>query len=157
MIVIVVCGFRTVSKYLKKDTRTLDDQWKISNNRDTIAIKRNRTLRKVSKSCGDFSGKQPVITVVTNSYITPLKESKTKRINLAMAWINNNKVYGMVPQNWIIDCLKCTSYTAKSWSLSKIQWETGKSNWQQQRKSLTWWKSREVSSRDMRYSHCYFW
>ena len=35
-----------------------------------------------------------------------LKESKTRRKNLAMAWIDYKKAYGMVPQIWIIHCLK---------------------------------------------------
>ena len=33
-------------------------------------------------------------------------ESKTRRENLAMAWINNKKAYDMVPQSWIIHRLK---------------------------------------------------
>ena len=35
-----------------------------------------------------------------------LNESKNKRINLAMAWIDYKKAYDMVPQSWIIICLK---------------------------------------------------
>ena len=35
-----------------------------------------------------------------------LNESKTKRKNLAMAWIDYKKVYDMVPESWIINCLK---------------------------------------------------
>ena len=35
-----------------------------------------------------------------------LNESKTRRKNLAMAWIDNKKAYDMVPQIWIIHCLK---------------------------------------------------
>ena len=35
-----------------------------------------------------------------------LNESKTNRKNLAMAWIDNKKAYDMVPQSWIIHCLK---------------------------------------------------
>ena len=33
-------------------------------------------------------------------------ESKTRRKNLAMAWIDNKNAYDMVPQSRIIDCLK---------------------------------------------------
>ena len=33
-------------------------------------------------------------------------ESKTRRKNLAMAWINNKKAYDMLPQSWILHCLK---------------------------------------------------
>ena len=35
-----------------------------------------------------------------------LNESKTRRKNLAMAWIDNKKAYDMVPQSWILHCLK---------------------------------------------------
>ena len=35
-----------------------------------------------------------------------LNESKTERKNLAMACIDFKKAYDMVPQNWIINCLK---------------------------------------------------
>ena len=35
-----------------------------------------------------------------------LNESKTKRKNLAMAWINYKKAYDMFPQSWKINCLK---------------------------------------------------
>ena len=33
-------------------------------------------------------------------------ESKTRRENLAMAWIDYKEAYDMVPQSWIINCLK---------------------------------------------------
>ena len=35
-----------------------------------------------------------------------LNESKTRRKNLAMAWIDNKKAYDMLPQSWILHCLK---------------------------------------------------
>ena len=35
-----------------------------------------------------------------------LNESKTKRKNLSIAWIANKKLYDMVPQSWMINCLK---------------------------------------------------
>ena len=35
-----------------------------------------------------------------------LNESKTRRKNLPMAWIDYKKAYYMVPQSWIIHCLK---------------------------------------------------
>ena len=35
-----------------------------------------------------------------------LNESKTRWKNLAMAWVDYKKVYDMVPQIWIINCLK---------------------------------------------------
>ena len=35
-----------------------------------------------------------------------LNESKNRRKNLDMAWIDYKKAYDMVPQSWIINCLK---------------------------------------------------
>ena len=35
-----------------------------------------------------------------------LNESKTRRKNLAMGWIDYKKAYDMVPQSWILHCLK---------------------------------------------------
>ena len=35
-----------------------------------------------------------------------LNESKTRRKNITMAWIDYKKAYDMVPQSWIIQCLK---------------------------------------------------
>ena len=35
-----------------------------------------------------------------------LNERKTRRKNLALAWIDNKKAYDIVPQTWIINCLK---------------------------------------------------
>ena len=35
-----------------------------------------------------------------------LNESKTRRKNLAMAWIDNKKAYDMILQSWILHCLK---------------------------------------------------
>ena len=35
-----------------------------------------------------------------------LNKSKMRWKNLAMAWIDNKKAYDMVPQSWILHCLK---------------------------------------------------
>ena len=35
-----------------------------------------------------------------------LNENKTRRKNLAMVSIDNKKAYDMVPQSWIVNCLK---------------------------------------------------
>ena len=39
-------------------------------------------------------------------YLHILKESKTRRKNVAMAWIDPKKAYDMLLQSWIIDYLK---------------------------------------------------
>ena len=43
-----------------------------------------------------------------------LNESKTKGKNLDTAWIDYKKAYDMVPQSWIINCLKMYKYQMKS-------------------------------------------
>ena len=44
-----------------------------------------------------------------------LNESKTRRKNLAMAWIDYKKAYDMVPQSWILHKIStCTKYHMKS-------------------------------------------
>ena len=35
-----------------------------------------------------------------------VNESKMRRKNLAMAWIDYKKTYDMIPQSWILHCLK---------------------------------------------------
>ena len=42
-----------------------------------------------------------------------LNESKTRRKNLAMAWIDFKNVYDVVLQRWIINCLKMYKITDK--------------------------------------------
>ena len=65
------------------------------------------------KSCGLFPEEQKRCRkgsrvtgelLYIDQYI--LKEIKTRRKNLGMAWIDNKKAYDMVPQSWIINCLK---------------------------------------------------
>ena len=61
-----------------------------------------------------------------------LNERKTKRKNLAMSWIDYKKAYDMVPQNWIINCLKMYKIsdqvitfiekTMKTWSVELTAW-----------------------------------
>ena len=43
-----------------------------------------------------------------------LKDSKTKRKNLHLAWIGYKKAYDMVPQIWIIDFLKMCKISDKT-------------------------------------------
>ena len=43
-----------------------------------------------------------------------LNESKTRRKNLAMDWIDYKKAYDMLPQSWILQCLKMYKYHTKS-------------------------------------------
>ena len=52
--------------------------------------------RKGSRGTGEL--------LYINQYF--LNESKTWLKNLAMAWIDYKKAYGMVPQSWIINCHK---------------------------------------------------
>ena len=49
-----------------------------------------------------FKGTAEILYIVKHI----LNESKTRWKNLDMAWIDYKKAYDMVPQNWIINCLK---------------------------------------------------
>ena len=56
-----------------------------------------------------------------------LNESKTRRKNLSMAWIDYKKAYVMVPHSWIINCLKIykisheiTNFIEKTWRVEFI-------------------------------------
>ena len=49
-----------------------------------------------------------------------LNESKNRRKNLAMAWIEYKKAYDMVPQSWIINCLKMYKISHETINLLKI-------------------------------------
>ena len=51
-----------------------------------------------------------------------LNEGKTRQENLAMTWIDYKEAYDMVPQRWIINCLKCSKYQMKSLTLSRKPW-----------------------------------
>ena len=61
-----------------------------------------------------------------------LNESKTKRKNLSMAWIDYKKAYDMVPQSWIINCLKMfklsnevTNFIEKTMKTWKVELTAG--------------------------------
>ena len=84
-----------------------------------------------------------------------LNESKTWRKNLAMAWIDYKKAYDMVPQSWIINCLKIYKIldelinfiekTMKTWS---VELTAGG-------RSLVEAKIQQVYFKEMHYN-CYF-
>ena len=61
-----------------------------------------------------------------------LKDSKTRRNNLVMSWINYKKAYKMVLQSWIIDCLKMNKifgghnvyqkyYAKRGWNWQQVE------------------------------------
>ena len=52
------------------------------------------------------TAKDPEAQENYSTYQHIFNESKTRRKNLAMAWIDNKKAYDMVPQSWIINCFK---------------------------------------------------
>ena len=51
-----------------------------------------------------------------------LKGGKTRRKNLAMTWIDND----IVPQSWMMNCLKMLRYPTKLLSSSRKLWRNGK-------------------------------
>ena len=55
-----------------------------------------------------------------------LKDSKRRRTNLAMAWIDYKKAYDMVPHSWIEECLDmfgCSANVGRFISLSMKSWK----------------------------------
>ena len=61
-----------------------------------------------------------------------LNENKTRQKSFAKAWVDS--IYDMVPQNWIIEFLKCRKYQMKSYTLSRKTWKLGE--WNDSRKKL---------------------
>ena len=76
------------------------------------------------------------------------KERKSRRKNVALAWIDYQKVYNMVLQSWIIDCLKMYRISDK---VIKFTQEAMKSS--KMEKLWRVWKSREKSSKEMLFRH----
>ena len=51
-----------------------------------------------------------------------LYENKTRQKNLSMAWIANKKAYNIVPQSWIINCLKMCKILHEVINFIEITW-----------------------------------
>ena len=66
-----------------------------------------------------------------------LNESKTRRKNLAMAWIDYKKAYDMAPHSWIINCPKM--YQNIRWS-HKFYRQNLDSGIDSRRKKISWIK-----------------
>ena len=60
--------------------------------------------------CKRFRGTEELLYI--DQHI--LNKSKSRRKNLAIAWIGYKKAYDMVPQKCIINFSKCTKYHTKS-------------------------------------------
>ena len=61
-----------------------------------------------------------------------LNESNTRRKNLAIDWIDYKKAYDMVPQSWIINCLKMYKISDEVINfIEKIMktWDSGNDSW----------------------------
>ena len=80
--------------------------WKISiaEIREEIyySLTSHRLFPEEQKRCKGSRGKAELLYI--DQHI--VNESKTRRKNQAMAWIDYKKAYDMVPQSWIINCLK---------------------------------------------------
>ena len=85
----------------------LSMMWKISaaKVREEIyySLTSRRLFPKEQKGCCKWSRGTAELLYIDQHILT---ESKTRRKNLAMAWIDFKKVYDMVQQSWIINCLK---------------------------------------------------
>ena len=81
--------------------------WKISTAQVREEIYYSLTSRRLftEEQKGSFKGSRgPAELLYLDQHI--LIESKTRRENLAMAWVDYKMVYDMVPQSWIINSLK---------------------------------------------------
>ena len=66
-----------------------------------------------------------------------LNESKTRQKNLAMAWIDYKKAYDMVPQSWIIHCLKMYKISHEVINFIEKTMQTGRVELTAKGRSLT--------------------
>ena len=81
-----------------------------------------------------------------------LKESKTKRKNLAMAWLDNKKAYDMLPQSWILHCLKMYKISHEAINLHRTDHENLESGADRGRKKHSWnTDPKEAFSKEMHY------
>ena len=72
-----------------------------------------------------------------------------------MAWIDNKKASDMIPQSWIIDCLKMYQISYKVLKFIKERKKTGEWNWKQGEKRLAVVKVQRGISMEMRYDLFY--
>ena len=61
-----------------------------------------------------------------------LNESNTGRENLATVWIDYKKAYDMVPQSWMINCLKMYNISHEVTNFIEKTMNTWEWNWQQE-------------------------
>ena len=72
--------------------------------KDLLLIDKPRNLPQATKRMPQENQKHRRTTIYIYIYI--LNKSKAKRKNLAIAWIDTIKANDLVPQSWIIHCLK---------------------------------------------------
>ena len=77
-----------------------------------------------------------------------LNENENRRANLAMAWIDDKKAYDMIPQSWIINCLKMYKISHEVINFIEKSMKTRKMKKLKQR-------SKEVSFKEMHYHRNY--
>ena len=65
-------------------------------------LDQKKLLPEEQKQCGKGSRGTNDLLYIDWAVI---KGAKSRNKNLAMAWIDYKKVYDMVPQSWIIECL----------------------------------------------------
>ena len=71
--------------------------------RDLLLVNKPRMIPDEQKGCRKGSRGTAELLHIDQDF---LNESKTRRKNLAMAWIDYKTAYDMVPQSFIINCLK---------------------------------------------------
>ena len=84
-----------------------------------------------------------------------LNESKTRRKNLAIASIDFKKTEDIVPQSWIINCLKIYKISHEVINFIKKPWRSGEWNWQQEEEVWLKQRSKEMNFKET-HDHRYY-
>ena len=121
--------------------------WKIS----TVQISRGLFPEEQKGYCKGSRGTAELL--YTDQHI--LNESQTSPKNLAIAWTEYKKAYDMVPQSWIINCLKMYKISHKVINFIEKTMKTWRVEFTVGRRSLAETKIQEIFFKEM-YFHRYY-
>ena len=100
--------------------------------RDLLLANKRRLFLEEQKGCRKgFGGTGELLYIDQHIF----NERKTRRKNLAMAWIDNKKAYEMVPPSSIINCLKIYKILVEVINFIEKTMKTVRMNWQQEEKA----------------------
>ena len=152
---------RNCSKQLQTHNLPTDDVEHINREETHFPLTSRGLFPEDQKGCRKWSRGTAELLYVDQHI---LNESKTRRKNLAMAWIDYKKAHDMVPQCWIINCLKMykisyevVNFIEKTFMVFSMKFttSTGELNWQQAEEAWLKQKSKEVFSKEMHH-HPYY-